>query len=85
MNEDFVGYVGPSDLHDATVRQIERVESSVTVFLESYEGRRFALRFWGVARVEANAPSPHRRFVFVHTEDGAPEMLEIVAEGFEVV
>ena len=99
MEREFVGYVGPSDLHNATVRRVESEGVSVTVLLESYEGRRFALRFYGVADWIASDPEgmmlyslsemrsvpPHRRFVFANWEDDAPESLEIVAERFEEI
>lgn len=95
----FLGYIGPGDVHDATIRRIECSTGMVTVLLRSYDGREFGIRFWGVVAVEAhqaegmmlytlcelNEAAPIRRFRFVNWEDDSPDDLQIVATDFEVL
>jgi len=99
MTSDFVAYVGPSNLHDATILRVESTQDTVTVFVESYERRRFALVFHGVTHQEMNTPEgmvlyaliemhttpPRHRYVFANWDDDDPARLEIVAEGFDVM
>ena len=61
MNGEFVAYVGPSNLHDATIRNIASEPNNITVFIEAsvYEkaaGPNFALHFYGVTHHYAVEP-----------------------------
>ncbi|MFI5453945.1 MAG: hypothetical protein ACHRXM_00680 [Isosphaerales bacterium] len=99
MTSEFVAYVGPPDLHDGTILRVESTQDTVTVLVESYERRRFALEFHGVTHQEMNAPEgmvlyaliemrtppPRHKYVFANWEYDDPARLEIEAEGFDVM
>jgi len=52
MTEKTGSYIGPWDLHDATISEVKREGSLVYVDLTSYEQRRISLRFSGVTEFE---------------------------------
>jgi hypothetical protein len=99
MSEEFVGYVGSAEIHDAIVQRVETTQDAVTVFLKAYEGRHFAVRFYGVSSCEAqdaegmmlyglsemSGASPLHKFHFLNWDDDDSARMEIIAEGFEML
>jgi hypothetical protein len=90
--EDFVGYVGDADLHEATVIGLKRQGPSAVVLVETSAGRRIAIGFDGVTDVKAVPDAQLRihglaemsrgrqkRFVFVRADRDSTGQLEIVA------
>ena len=91
-------YIGPADLHDARIVSVDRDRDSLTVNMQSYEGRAFGVRFHGVremrakdcegmilyALVERGAETP-RQYVFSNWDDDDSASLEVTADGFEVI
>ena len=98
MPKRFVQYVGPPDLHDAEVVDVEHRGDVARVTVRSYEGRRFVLEFSGVVTVEAlrpvgmilyavvevAVPPPHRGFEFAAADEDAGSRLAIIGDGFVV-
>lgn len=96
---EFVGYVGDSRIHDATVVKIQRDDQLVIVTLRNIEGHSFGIRFRGIESVKANraqgmvlyslsevtAPQPWRRFVFTNWDEKDDASLEILAEEMSIV
>ncbi len=94
----FVGYVGPQEIHDATILGLERKGDCARVYLKSCEGRLFTLEFVGVKDVhavhpegmilyalsEAKAKPPWRCFVFANWDEESDAALEIVAQDFSL-
>lgn len=89
-------YVGPSDVHEATIVGVEREGSALLVRLRSDEGRSVVLRFSGVtdvvcspdvsghrihALMEVEADDPPR-FVFVPWDAAEAPKLEVRAQSF---
>ncbi len=99
MAEEFVGYVGSAEIHDAVILRVERTQETVTVFVTAYGGHPFAIRFYGVssykaqnaegmmlyALSETSEGASHRTFHFLNWEEDDPSDLEIVAERFEML
>jgi hypothetical protein len=99
MSDEFLAHVGSRDIHDAVILRVETTQQSVTVFLKAYEGRHFAVRFYGVSSYEAqdaegmmlyaltemSGASPLHKFLFLNWDEEDPAQLEIVAEGFEML
>ena len=97
MVDDFIDYVGPSELHDAVIRRVETIQNTATVVVKAEDGHFFALHFSGVTYqktqepegkslyglVEVQAIAPSRKFIFVDWEDGSAR-LEIISSGFDV-
>src|SRR4051812_26125209 len=83
MENAFIAYVGPPELHDGQIIRVESAQDTLTVFVEGDTGRRFALAFDGVihqniiapegmglyALCEMRSPPPHRKFVFAGWEE----------------
>ena len=93
-------YVGPSDVHDATVLRVKRDVATLVVTMRSYEGLEFDLQFHGVTDVESREPEgmivyalsqygaagpPPHRFIFANWDEEDSSSLEVTAEGFDVV
>ena len=90
---NFVRHVGPHDVHDAKVVDVQRRGDAAIVRLESMEGRRIDITFTGVAEVRAVRPigmmvyslaeleaePPQRRFAFLNWDEEGEQALEIVA------
>lgn len=99
MDSEFIGYVGPPDLHDSRIIKIEKVQDNLKVHVKSPEGKQFILEFLGVTNHTANQPEGMllyalsemhstkglRKFVFVNWDDADTADLEIVAAEFRVV
>lgn len=95
----FVAYVGPPDIHDATVLRLTQKDDVATVYLRSSEGRPFTLEFSGITNIHAIRPegmllyalaemraeSPLRRFVFANWDEEDKATLEIIAKDWCVV
>lgn len=88
-------YVGPAELHDATIQRVVRDGSELRVELKSAEGRLFALLFTGVTHVDsapvegtmiyavtAEPQGSLRRYCFQPWEEEQPFKLSLIAEGF---
>ena len=83
MADDFVGYIGDRDFHDATITGVAHEGDAAQVFLTSESGRRIAVAFTGVESVEQHRADemtiyaltemrgspPLRRFVFANRAD----------------
>ena len=94
----FSAYVGPKEIHDATLLRSVDKDSNVTVYLESLDRHSFALEFLDVASIHAVNPEgmmlyalaevktrlPLRRFVFVNWDEEVEAALEIVAADLSV-
>ncbi len=99
VENEFISYVGPPDLHDGILTGIDSAEDTVTVWVRSYEGRRYGLTFHGVIHQEAIEPvgmmlyalcelrasPPYHRYVFANWDDEEPGRLRITAEGFQEI
>jgi hypothetical protein len=89
----FSTYVGPKEIHDATLLRSVQEDGKVTIYLQSVDGHAFALEFLDVASIHALSPEgmvlyalaevktrlPLRRFVFVNWDEEDEAALEIVA------
>ena len=98
METDGYTYVGPPDMHDATILWLDRIDDSLVVGIRSCEKREFHLRFRGVTKVESRNPKgmmlyslsrrgayPPYRFVFMNWDEDDVASLEVTAEGFEAI
>jgi hypothetical protein len=100
MNNDFLGYVGAPDIHDAIITKVEQQADDVSVSMRAVSGRVFSIKFKGVKSTrssnavgmtlyslsEMQFEKPYRHFVFTNAEnDQSDAHLEIVAEKYEVV
>jgi hypothetical protein len=95
---DFVGYVGSADLHDARVTSILRSGSAAEVRLVAHNGREIKVCFSGVKNLIADKPegmmiygltelkaeSPYRRFAFTNWDEDDKRSLEILARDLKV-
>jgi len=91
-------YVGPPDIHDATILSLDQTDDCLVVGLRNYEGRVFRLRFYGVTNIRSQSPegmmlhalsqcgndSPYQ-FGFSNWDEEDPAFLEVTAEGFEII
>ena len=98
IESNFLAYVGPPDLHDGQIIEVVQNGDTVSVLVQAYTGRRFAIEFSGVAEVRAvepegmwlysltemTYPPPLRRFVFVNHEDEHASALELLARQFRL-
>jgi hypothetical protein len=80
---NFLRYVGPPELHDATIERLERDGAVLRVRIRSEDGQLISAEFRGVTEVLATAAEgmllyalaerrsdgPQRRFVFVNWYD----------------
>lgn len=96
---DFVGYVGPPELHDGSIISLEQGSNRVTVVVRGYDGQLITLEFLGVTKVKAvrakgmvlyalvelTESPPSRRFVFANWDEESDTMLEIIAEHFHIL
>lgn len=99
MPDEFVKYVGPSDIHDAQIVQVTFDQDTISVTVKSCKGRLFGLLFLGVTNYEAISPhgmmlyalaemqhaEPQRKFVFANWDDKDASALTIIAAGFHVM
>jgi hypothetical protein len=97
MSEDFVGYRGGYEVHDAKVASVEHDGDVARIVIEAIDGRRIMFEFSGVAALtqiraegmmlfglsEFEAVAPLRRFVFANWDDDDDARLEVVAAEFE--
>jgi hypothetical protein len=94
---DATGYVGPSEIRDASVVGLFREESVLRVILRTDRGPGLTLTFRDVAGVVEKRPEgmklagltksrvgTRERFVFVNARQGDDARLEVTASGFEV-
>ncbi|MBW3543034.1 MAG: hypothetical protein KY476_22470 [Planctomycetes bacterium] len=96
---DFIGYVGPADIHDGTIEAVEVRDDLMIVRIRPLEGERFSLCFSGVENIRSQQPEgmllyalaemmfepPLRRFVFANWDAADQASLEVVARDFTVV
>jgi hypothetical protein len=99
VNSAFIKYVGPPDLHDASIVAIEQHLDVVVISVRGASGRHFDIVFSGVtvlnsfepegmllyALAELTHDGPGRRFEFVNWDEDAKASLEIEAEDFKVL
>ena len=97
-DQDFVGYVGNRDFHDAHIRSVSHTGDQVDVVLEGFSGRKYKVHFSGVRKCAANQPEgmmiyalcemrtepPHRRFLFGNWDEDDNATLEIEAREFTI-
>lgn len=96
---EFVGYVGPPQLHDGRILRFSHRDGVASVLVEGDDGRQFTLEFEEVVQVEADRPegmrlyalsemtarSLLRRYVFANWDDEDPRRLELTARGFRLL
>jgi hypothetical protein len=91
-------YIGPPDIHDATIVSLDQSGDCLVVRIRSYEGREFGLRFRGVTGVKSENPEGMMLFALSQCGDHTPYLfsfsnwdeedaafLEVTAEGFETI
>jgi hypothetical protein len=97
-NNDFIGYVGEADLHDACISSMCYTGEQADVILRAHNGRQVKVTFTGVNRVvstqplgmmiyalnEMRADPPYRRFVFTNWDEEETATLEIEARDFKI-
>jgi hypothetical protein len=91
VSGDFLHYIGPAELHDATIERLERDGAVLRVRIRSEDGRLLiTAEFRGVTQVLATAAEgmllyavaemrsdgPQRRFVFANWYDPGEEGVE---------
>jgi hypothetical protein len=90
LSDEFLRYVGPPNVHDATVERLEHEGSVLRVRMRGEEGEGISAEFRGVTRVLATAAEgmllyavaemrsdgPQRRFVFANWYDPGEEGIE---------
>jgi hypothetical protein len=52
----FLGYAGPSDIHDGTILRVRTGEDTVLVDIRAYDGHGFVLKFIGGKIIDAVEP-----------------------------
>ena len=91
---DFVGYIGPADIHDGTILKLQHNDATVRVLVKSSDGQLYAFEFDLVQSVtsvepegmtlysltEMAAAAPFRRFVFTNWDEEGKGMLDVVAQ-----
>lgn len=94
---EFLGYVGPAEIHDAELVDVENSGERLTVRLRCHDGSALSLLFEGVARTGSNDPRgmilyslselrgapPVRCFVFTNADDESPGW-ELWATNFSI-
>jgi len=55
-NAEFVGYVGPADLHDGTIVRVEANDEMVSVAVRAESGKVLRIIFAGVREVSSHEP-----------------------------
>ena len=70
MPDQFIAYVGNSDIHDATVVAVKQVGDLLAVTLGGADGRLFAVEFSGVASVEQKSVEGMRLYSLSEMELG---------------
>ncbi|HYT17173.1 MAG TPA: hypothetical protein VEO18_02870 [Thermoplasmata archaeon] len=95
---DFVGYVGPPDIHDGRIMRVERDGDHFWVDVKVESGEMLIFEFLGVTAIRSNRPegmllyslsemrsqAPLRRFVFTNWDTRDDAFLEVVARDFFV-
>lgn len=56
VQPEFLQYIGPAELHDASVTQVTRRGTVLDVEVRGFEGSRISVRFQDVTDVVANRP-----------------------------
>ena len=98
MSEEFLAYLGPSDLHDGTILDVERRAGEARVLVRGASGREYVVRFAGVTGLEAHRPEgmllyalvelrsagPKRRFAFGNWDEADDARLEVEAREVHV-
>ncbi len=98
-DNEFIGYIGIPEIHDAKVTGVQHVDDKVSVILNSYEQKSFRIEFDGVQSItsirpegmmvyslsEMRAPAPIRHFMFTNWDEEDDATLEIWAQGFTIV
>lgn len=97
MSEEFVGYRGGHEVHDAKIVSVEHDGDVARIVVEAVDGQRIMFEFSGVAALtqirtegmvlyglsEFEAAAPLHRFVFANWDDDDDARLEVLAAGFE--
>jgi hypothetical protein len=95
---DFVGYVGDADLHDAHISAVYRSGSSAEIRLLAHNGRELRVCFSDVkeltadraegmmiyALTELRADPPYRRFAFTNWDEEDTRGLEVLAKDIKI-
>jgi hypothetical protein len=96
---DFIGYVGPPELHDGSIVQVQESSQGIKVSVQGDDGKPFVIVFSGVRNTSSNRPEgmilyglaemkeegPGRKFVFLNWDEKDAAKLEIIATDFAVV
>lgn len=96
---DFIGYVGPPELHDGSIVQVQESSEGVKVSVQGDDGKPFVVAFSGVRSTSSNRPEgmilyglaemkeegPCRKFIFLNWDEKDEAKLEIIATDFAVV
>jgi hypothetical protein len=99
QSTDFIGYVGPPELHDGVIVQVHESNEGVKVSVQGDDGKPFVIAFSDVRSTTSNRPQgmilyglaetkeegPGRKFVFLNWDEKDDAKLEIIAADFVVV
>jgi hypothetical protein len=98
VSNEFLGYVGPAELHDGTVLAVECCGAEATVRVRGADAREYRLLFSGVRAIRAHraegmmlyavaelrSDGSARRFVFPNWDESDDARLEIEAREMHV-
>jgi hypothetical protein len=97
-SSDFVGYIGPADIHDGTILKVQHNGPMLRVLVKSNDGQLYTIEFDLVQSVTSVEPEgmtlysltemtgtmPFRRFVFANWDEEGKGMLDVVAQQIEI-
>jgi hypothetical protein len=99
QSEGFIAYVGPPELHDGAIVQVQESNEGIEVSVQGDDGKPFVIAFSGVRSISSNRPEgmilyglaemkdegPGRKFVFLNWDEKDEAKLEIIAADFAVL
>lgn len=98
MSDDLLSYVGPPELHDATLVKFQAEEDRVIVEILGHDQSTIKITFIGVAEfqeqcaegmvlyalAESKTPRAERQFEFLNWDDESDCFCTITAQAFQV-
>jgi hypothetical protein len=89
-------YIGPADLHDGRITDVQKTGNTVQVSVQTYEKKMILFTFYGVGEIheeaavgmllygllESEGEHPFRLFTFSNWDEDDKAMLEISAESY---
>jgi len=98
MENQFIGYIGDSKVHDSVITNFEYQDSNASVAMKAQSGRLMIIEFNGVVSIESNKPEgmmlysisemshpEHRLFSFVNWSEEDDAYLEIIASNYKII